>query len=280
MITLGKGFCVFAGIAGIGYCIWLLLDCWRHVRFHAKPTTPASYSGSHGFISTRAELLCQLVFAAVAIWLAVTLVMAHCGDVSSLFWQPVDNEQHLSKRTEGVTWSETDFGAKLRHDSTRTGRPVIGIDCAFLRVTDEQVASLLHRTPELEWLNLAGTPITGAILGELTCTPSLCGLVLYGDQITDSQLAHLKALTELESLDLANTRVTDEGLAHLRELTKLQTLDLANTRVTDEGFTHLRELTKLQVLNLTNTRVTDEGVKAFQQALPYCESFRLWLPRL
>jgi Leucine-rich repeat (LRR) protein len=97
---------------------------------------------------------------------------------------------------------------------------------------------------KLEWLDMAGTGVTGA------------------------GLAHLQGLTNLQWLSLAGTRVTDSGLVHLARLARLQALNLEGTQVTDAGLSHLAGLTRLERLNLKNTQVTDAGVARLQRALP------------
>ena len=297
MITLEKGFCVFLSVAGSFYCIWLLRDCWQQVEFRKKPVAPSIPSGHRDSKSTRSEWVCQLVLAVAAIWLAVTLVVANGSEVFSPLWQSKTRKQQLAKQTES-TFSRGDFGVRVDHDTSRIDLPVIGIDCAYLQVSDEQVTYLLHKAPELEWLNLSRAPITGDVLGELRHTPSLRGLTLACPQITDDELVHLEGLTALCAVNLTDTQVTDKGLVHLEGLTNLHRLDLANTQVTDEGLFHLAKLINLRVLYLTGTRVTikglahlegltnlhqlylgtdqitDEDVKELQQVLPACKITR------
>ena len=269
MICLGKGFCVFLGVGGSFYCTWLLWDCWQQAGFCKRPATPSLPSGDRDSKSTRTEWFCQLVLAVAAIWLAVTLVMASGDDMFSPLWQSKTDKQQLSRQAES-TFSKADFGVHFDYDTSRISRPITGIDCAHVQVSDEQVTYLLQKAPELEWLNLSGTPITGDVLGELKHTPSLRGLVLACPQITDGELVHLKGLTSLYVANLTDTQVTDKGLLHLEGMTNLHELRLTNTQVTDEGLVHLKNLTNLRKLYLVHTQVTDEGARILQQALPSC----------
>lgn len=268
MIAVGKGVCVFLSVASSLYCIWLLWHGWQHARFAWKPT-PRPASQGHDSDDTRLEWFCQLVLALAALWFAVIFVMANGNETISLLWHSEAHSQQLPTQT-GFARSPADFGAFVERDSFRAGRRVIGIDCTRTQVSDEQVAYLLRRAPELEWLNLSWTSITGDGLGELRFTPLLCCLTLYGCQITDEGLVHLEGLTNLQELDLVDTQVTDEGLVHLEGLTNLQELDLVNTQVTDEGLFHLEGLTNLQELDLYGTQVTEEGLKRLQRAIPRC----------
>ena len=259
MIILGKGFCVVLSLVGGAYCIWLLLDCWRQTPFRKKPTAPPPRSDRHGSVSTRTEWLCQLVLSVVAIWFAGMLVIAYGADA----FRPIVQLSGISQRP---TWesesasSVVDSLGLLHRDLSLVDRPVIGIDCATIQVSDEQIARLLRSAPELQCLNLIGTPITGQVLTELTHTPSLRDLVLSSTQIADDELVHLDGLANLRLLYLMNTKITDKGLVHLGGLTDLQTLNLTNTQVTDKGLVHLKGLTNLRDLNLTGTEVTDKGL--------------------
>ena len=294
MIVFGKGFCVLLSITGSIYCMWLLWDCWKQAGSRKKPPPP---SRCHESNSPRTEWVCQLVLAVAGICFGVTLVVANGSDVFLPLWQSKTNKQQASKQSES-TFSKADFGVLAHRDSSCIDRPITGIECASMQVSDEQVTHLLRTAPELEWLSLSWTPITGDVLGELRHTPSLRDLSLGCPQITDGDLVHLEGLTNLRTLCLANTQVTDKGLVHLEELTNLYKLSLVHTQVTDDGLGHLAKLTNLHVLYLsntlvtdkglehletiinlhelllTNTQVTDEGVRKLQQALPSCQIAR------
>ena len=97
---------------------------------------------------------------------------------------------------------------------------------------DEDLAKLAPIAPNLRWLDLAGTKITDAGLGQLKAAPNLTRLHLERTGITDSGLTNLAPLVNLEYLDLYGTSVTDTGLDTLQSLPKLKQIYLWQTKVT------------------------------------------------
>lgn len=269
MIILGKGIAVFLGIVGCAYCIWLLRDCWQQARSVGKSTAPTT-SIRRDAPSTRVEWLCQMVLALAAIWGFATVVMAFGADVlpvvlasTSESYRPVN---HDLERFVTVT----DSGAYVYRSSCVDGHPIVGIDCAYLQLSKKQFASLLQQAPELSWLNLSWSSVTGDILGRVTFPPRLEALALVSPALTDGDLAHVKRLVVLSSLELDETQITDDGLVHLEGLTNLRRLCLNGTGITDEGLEHLEGLTELEYLDLENTRVTDAGVAKLLRSHPRC----------
>lgn len=241
MVTLGKGICLFFGFVGSCYCLWLLWDCWRQTGSRATRTATSSSPSSHGHVNNRADWWCQLVFATVAFWFALALMTANGDELLSLVWQQDITPFRIAEKP-AVASVSADLGVDIYFDSSRTGRSTIGIDCAHVPISDEQVAVLLQGAPELQWLVLAGTQITGGVLREMKHTPALHGLSLACSQIADGDLEHLGTLTQLRDLDLANTQITDDGLPYLHALANLRSLDLTDTEVTEGGVKTLRQV--------------------------------------
>ena len=128
------------------------------------------------------------------------------------------------------------------------------------RITDEHMVHLKW-LPNLHYLSLYYTQVTGAGLEHLKWLTKLETLNLDNSKVTDAGLVHLKGLTNLIDLNLAGTKVTDAGLEHLKWLTNLRTLRLDKTSVTDAGLEHLKGLTELRQLYLFDTKVTDAGLE-------------------
>lgn len=163
----------------------------------------------------------------------------------------------------------TDSGAYVFRSSC-DGHPIVGIDCAHVQISQEQVAGLFRQAPELSWLNLSWASITGDTLSHVTVLPKLEALSLAEPALADDDLAHVRRLVALTSLELDETQITDDGLVHLEGLTKLRRLCLNSTGITDEGLGHLEGLTELRYLDLGNTLVTDAGVAKLLRSLPHC----------
>ena len=108
----------------------------------------------------------------------------------------------------------------------------------------EQVGQL-HR---LEYLNLAGSPVTDAGLAQLQGLTALRWLSLDDTRLTDAGLVHLNGLGQLQNLSLGLTRVSDAGLPHLKPLTGLKTLSLVLTSISDEAGQDLPRLAGARIV--------------------------------
>jgi hypothetical protein len=95
------------------------------------------------------------------------------------------------------------------------------------------------------------------------------GLDLLGTNVTGADLGDLGAVENLAALNLSHTSVTDEGLTGLKGFRDLTALDLSYTEVTDEGVAALKGLKRLTSLRLVRCRVTAEGVEQLCRALPH-----------
>lgn len=113
-------------------------------------------------------------------------------------------------------------------------------------VTDQGVARLPFVAPQLDYLNLAGAPVTDAVCKELA------------------------ALTELKRLVLTECRIGDAGLESLSDLVGLDNVYLNETDITDAGLKHLHRLANLKLLDVSNTQITAVGIAELKAALPGC----------
>ncbi len=143
---------------------------------------------------------------------------------------------------------------------------VSGISLADSLATDD-VLQRVGGMPDLGFLMLGNSQISGEGLYHLRALTTLEKLSLANTAVDDAGLAHLRSLPQLLHLDLYHTEVTDAGLAHLAVLTELEELRLQDTRITDEGLKHLAGMKKLKMLRLRGTLVTQEGVDALKKSL-------------
>ncbi len=74
---------------------------------------------------------------------------------------------------------------------------------------------VLGTLPHIDFVILAGIPITDNGLRHLDGLPNLRCLVLEGSTISDAGLSQLEKLTTLTSLDLTGTKISDEGVRKL-----------------------------------------------------------------
>jgi tetratricopeptide (TPR) repeat protein len=112
----------------------------------------------------------------------------------------------------------------------------------------------------LETLDLSGTQVSNAGLGQLKELTNLKTLLLNNTKVGDDALVHVTALANLRELALNGTTVSDVGLRHLKTLTNLTNLGLGNTEVSDAGLEQLKGMTNLRDLYLVQTKVSDAGL--------------------
>jgi hypothetical protein len=144
-----------------------------------------------------------------------------------------------------ITWLWTDLHTLMFSN----GAPV---DDAWLaRVTP---------CPELLWLDLRKTKVTGAGLRHFRDCQKLGQIDLSDCPLADADLESLKGLKSLWSLRVAGTQVTDAGLETLQRIPFLEDLDLSATKVTDAALPRLAEFPRLKNVNVTGTQVTRAGI--------------------
>lgn len=122
-----------------------------------------------------------------------------------------------------------------------------------LRLTDIDLA-ILSRLPHLKTLDLTMTR------PHPSYDPS---------PLSDAMLDNLTGLDELEELVLVDVNITDTGLARFPSLPNLRFLDLTGTAITDSGVTAwIDRLPALETIALERTAVTEAGVAALWRARP------------
>ncbi|MGH7136132.1 MAG: protein kinase domain-containing protein, partial [Pirellulales bacterium] len=141
------------------------------------------------------------------------------------------------------------------------------LDLEGTPITD---AGLVHlsRLSHLQRLDLSGTSVTDAGLALLTSIGGLRRLFLAETAITDAGMPHLAHFTHLNRLSLSGTKMSDAGLIHLAKLRQLASLDLSYTRVSDKSLNYLRHLSALEEIDLSGTRFSSAGVRALVRLLP------------
>jgi len=136
-------------------------------------------------------------------------------------------------------WVRTLFGdAALRRALAVDARNVTDLDTAL---------DNLKWLPYLQYLDLAGTPLT------------------------DAHAAALHKAHGLLSLDLSDTRLTDDGMADIASLRQLVTLSLAGTQVSGRSVFGLAQMSTLRTLDLSRTRFDRDSLRLLQTQLPKCK---------
>ncbi len=128
--------------------------------------------------------------------------------------------------------------------------------------TDEG-AQLLAQFPELQDVQIAGSPITGRGLRVIAQLPRVNRLNLSDCKaLTDSDIAVVGDLYELTSLSLDGTAAGDEAAAGIARLNYLRDLHIGSVHLSDAGLRKLCTLVSLHNLTLADEaeNVTDAGL--------------------
>lgn len=126
--------------------------------------------------------------------------------------------------------------------------------------------------PELTTLWLGETAITDVGLEKFgRLLPNLTYLRLERTKISGTGLKHLQALKHLKNLVLSGTSLKDEDVAPLAQMPALIWLDLRATPVTDRALNDLVSLRSLRGLVADQTGITADGVRRFAQQRPECK---------
>lgn len=149
------------------------------------------------------------------------------------------------------------------------------------KLTEELSVAITALSPNEAWLQcnagVAGKSFGDAELSHLASLgPNLRWLDLAGTTVTDAGLGQLKAMPNLTRLHLERTPVTDAGLTNLTQLASLEYLDLYGTEVTDAGLETLQRLPKLKQIYLWQTKVTPVAVTAFLEARTDKDQMQRW----
>lgn len=125
---------------------------------------------------------------------------------------------------------------------------------------------LLERLPQIRFLELPGSFVSGDDLERLPFLESLEGLQIFNSThnqglLRDDDLMVLSRAPRLRKCRLGRQPIGDSGIKHLRNHRQMQQLSLDGTLITDAGLQHLCELTELIELDLSHTKITDAGLK-------------------
>lgn len=144
------------------------------------------------------------------------------------------------------------------------------------KIDDKCLARLSKLAPELETLNLSGTPTGNAGLTHSSNFYNLRNLTLDRTHIDDMGLVNLMNLPELRKLSLNSTKVSDVGLGFLEKHKTLAELELVGTSVSDQSVASLRSIPNLKKLALKDTNFSGEGAELLEAKSIDCDVVRKW----
>jgi hypothetical protein len=129
----------------------------------------------------------------------------------------------------------------------------------------EEAVALLANLPQVENLDLYGTPAGDKHVGGILKCRSLARLDLTGTRITDDGFQKLKGLAELKEVLVGMTGLTDLAFVEIDSFANLEKLSLPRTEVGDKGLERIVTAKRLTELNIGTTKVTDEKLAVLQK---------------
>jgi len=178
------------------------------------------------------------------------------GWVQSTDLGPTPTEEEI----EAAITQLTNLGIQIEKKANGLCQKASGEDA---RITDEDL-ELFQPLVDLEEIDLSGSAITGAGLGQLATLTGLERLHLDNTAVDDAGLKEVSKMTGLTGLSLSETKITDQGLEQLKQLKRLKVLNLGDTEITDQGLAHLAELKGVETLTLSRTKITGTGFTHLQ----------------
>lgn len=195
----------------------------------------------------------RLVYAWGLLAVAATLLSAYAPARFEI-WRRGDETQRWASMGWAVSFDDagrittatSDFDRDLSGSEFQVAElhDLASLDFTHSLLTDVQFAQyrLQNRAlANLQALNLNGTQVGDAAVGELAQFPELTDLNLSGTNLTDAGLAGLAPLKKLTALNLSLTDISDEGLCAIKQLRGLRSINLALTAVSEAGATKLQE---------------------------------------
>lgn len=125
--------------------------------------------------------------------------------------------------------------------------------------------------PNLRYLNLNESNVTGGDIKKISMLTNLENLQLEKTKISSPSISHLKTLDKLITLNLKGTNIRDSNLDVLQNLSNLQELDISETNISLVDFQKLsllKQLKKLTITQLKNSNIDKAMIEQLKTALP------------
>lgn len=151
-------------------------------------------------------------------------------------------------------------GAKVERRE-KAGQSSLMVHFKGDKVTDAEIR-LLVAVPDVSFVTLDSTAVTGEGIALLSQMKSLRGLGLQGDGVTDVILRRVAGLEQIDTLEIFDTRGTPLGWAELAAMKGLKRLHFVSRRVGDSSMGSVSKLRQVVHLNLSSSGVTDQGLAA------------------
>lgn len=134
--------------------------------------------------------------------------------------------------------------------------------------SDDDILDEVAFLERLEFLNAAGTQITGRGFDSLGMLDNLKILDLRYTRLTEDAIAKIKDIKSLKTLLLTGADVTDRHLEGIDALKGLQNLALSNTQITDAALKKIKTLPNLRYLTLGGVPVTHQRIQSLRRSNP------------
>ncbi len=201
-------------------------------------------------------------------------------ELNTFAWQHPDCLQHVSP--QGIDSLKTSF--RMMDDNETCDRILKFVPnlkgLAFLDLegsdaTDAGVSSVRGMS-HLKVIYLAGCPVRGSCLKELSSVPTISRLMFMRNPLDLNNLKYLSSIRGLRELKLDDVQLTNTAIKSIAQCQTLQRLWLPhNVALDDRCITYLRELKNLKLLDLRRTSISVRGIKS----LSSLQIDQLLLPR-
>ena len=152
------------------------------------------------------------------------------------------------------------------HDARLTR--IVSLSLNDTKISDQWLAYIGKRCELYEKYDKGGG--TARALVYESGAPLFAALEIAGTQISDAGVGDLVRIPYLSYLDISDTRITDTGVQQLVRSCGLGALGLRGTRITDRSVVELAKSRTLYMLDLRDTSVTNVGISKLKIALPNC----------
>ena len=161
------------------------------------------------------------------------------------------------------------FGYRLKQLKTENLSKLKSLEYLGLpHDSDDAILDEVAFLERLEFLNAAGTHITGRGFDNLAVLDNLKILDLRYTRLTEDAISKLKDIKSLKTLLLTGAEVTDRHLEGLDEMKGLQNLALSNTQITDATLKKIETLPNLRYLTLGGVPVTRQRIQSLRRSNP------------
>ena len=152
--------------------------------------------------------------------------------------------------------------ADLQYLTGLTGLQRLELDSTDV---DDEGLKIIAKLPNLVFITMTRTLVTGKTLGDLGPLKKLTVLQIGHNTLCDGNLKGVAALTSLKVLRIQASQLRDKDLEPIGQMKALESLILhENKSLTDNGIKYLAKMPNLHHLDISQTSITASGIKSLK----------------